>query len=199
MVRAGDLGRAVRGGGRVARVVLAQRARRQLQAGLVRRLQAGLVRLQAGLVRRLQRGLVRLHTGLVGGLQTGLVRGLHLYARLVHGLHLSEAGLCHRVHLQVLHGRATVQHLQLGRHVIQAWSMMRVCVSVGRQGGPGSVGGCLLVLGVVHGEEVLELPLQSLEGGSLQRIFMPALQHDLVKCCGTILRTRHAVTVLDLM
>lgn len=58
--------------------------------------------------------------------------------------------------------------------------MMRVCVSVGRQGGPGSVGGSLLVLGVVHGEEVLEFPLQGLEGGSLQRVLMPAFQHDLI-------------------
>ena len=78
--------------------------------------------------------------------------------------------------------------------------MMRVCVlSVGRQGGPGSVGGCLLVLGVVHGEEVLELPLQGLEGGSLERILVPALEHDLVQRRGTVLWARHAVAVLYLM
>lgn len=78
--------------------------------------------------------------------------------------------------------------------------MMRVYVwSVGRQGRPGSVGGRLLVLGVVHGEEVLELPLEGLEGGSLQRVLVPALEHDLVEGRWAVLRTRHAVSVLHLV
>jgi len=44
-----------------------------------------------------------------------------------------------------------------------------------------SVGGGLLVLGVGHGEEVLQLPLQGLEGGPLHGVLVPALQHDVVQ------------------
>lgn len=81
--------------------------------------------------------------------------------------------------------------------------MMGVCmwvrVSVRRQGGPGSVGGCLFIFRSVHGEEVLKFPLEGLEGGPLQGILVPALEHDVVEGRGTVLRTRHAVTVLDLM
>jgi hypothetical protein len=77
--------------------------------------------------------------------------------------------------------------------------MMRVCVSVGRQGGPGSVGGRLLVLGVVHGEEVFELPLQGLERGPLQRVLVPALQHDVVQRGRAVGWARHAVPMLHLV
>lgn len=77
--------------------------------------------------------------------------------------------------------------------------MVRVLDSVRRQGGPGSVGGRLLVLGVVHGEEVLELPLQRLEGGPLERVLVPALQHDLVQRGGAARRARHAVPVFHLV
>lgn len=77
--------------------------------------------------------------------------------------------------------------------------MMSVCVTVGRQGRPGSVGGRLLVLRVVHGEEVLQLPLEGLEGRPLQRVLVPALDHDLVEGRRTILWARHAVAVFHLM
>lgn len=95
--------------------------------------------------------------------------------------------------------------LQLGRHVVQRRTLhaerciMRVCVSMGRQGRPGSVGGRLLVLRVVHGEEVFELPLQGLEGGPFEGILVPTLQHDFVEGRQTILRARHAVPVFHLV
>lgn len=57
----------------------------------------------------------------------------------------------------------------------QGTYMMRVRVSVGRQGRPGSVGRRLLVLGVVHGEEVLQLPLERLERRPFERVLVPAL------------------------
>lgn len=77
--------------------------------------------------------------------------------------------------------------------------MMCVCVSVRRQGGPGSVSGRLLILRIVHGEEVLELPLQGLERGSLQRVLVPAFEHDVVESGRAILRTRHAIPVFHLV
>lgn len=76
-----------------------------------------------------QRLVVSLH-GLVAGVAQAVAQlhggvALHGVAHL-HGLHLAEVGLVRLelVHLQVLHGRATVEHLQLRRHVVEAWSLL---------------------------------------------------------------------------
>lgn len=54
------------------------------------------------------------------------------------------------------------------------------------------------VVALVHGEEVLELPLEGLEGGSTHWIFVPTLEHDLVECWIAVGRHWHTVAVLNL-
>lgn len=57
----------------------------------------------------------------------------------------------------------------------------------------------LFVLRVGHCEEVLQLPLQSLEGWPLHRILVPALEHDVVQSGGTALGLLHPEPVLHLV
>ena len=50
----------------------------------------------------------------------------------------------------------------------------------------------------VREEELLELPLQGLEGGPLLRLLVPALEHNLVQLLRAVGEPLHAVAVADL-
>ena len=56
-----------------------------------------------------------------------------------------------------------------------------------------------LVLRVGHGEEVLQLPLQRLEGWSLHGVLVPALQHDVIQSWWTSLGLLHPEAMLHLV
>lgn len=74
-----------------------------------------------------------------------------------------------------------------------------VAQPVGRRVDVASVGRGLLVLRPVHREEVLQFPLERLEGRPFHGVAVPALHHDVVEGGGTARRTRHAVAVVDLV
>ena len=52
--------------------------------------------------------------------------------------------------------------------------MLRLCWPSPSSSRAGLVGGGVLVLRIGHGEEVLQLPLQGLEGGPLHRVLPPS-------------------------
>ena len=58
---------------------------------------------------------------------------------------------------------------------------------------------CISVLRVGDRVEVLQLPLEGLKGRPLDRILVPAFEHDFVELRGASLGGLHPVAVLDLV
>lgn len=124
-----------------------------------------------------------------GGLR---VQALHLQVRVLRVLQMVVVLQVLLVLLQMLLLRVVVV-VEVQRAVLVAWG------AAARQGRLVSVGRRLLVLAALHGEEVLQLPLQRLEGGPLDGVLVPALEHDLVERGRATGRTRHAVAVVHLV